>query len=463
MLRSMEPMGESDSYDLLVLGGGSGGLATARRASKHGARVALIETSDLGGTCVNLGCVPKKMMFNAAFVAETLRDAESYGFGAVQPLFDWQRFKLRRDAYLQRLREIYARNLELDQVEVVRGWGRLGSGKSVVVSLEDGRARTLGYDRLVIATGGRPQVPSVPGAELGETSDEFFAWTELPKRVALVGSGYIAVELAGVLRALGSDVTLLVRGERLLRKFDAMLSEVLLEEMGAHGIHVVLGFEPARVVLVDGLLRLESARGHVEAGFEKLLWAVGRRPHTADLGLEARGVRLDADGAIATDEWEASSEPDIFAVGDVTGKLGLTPVAIAAGRKLADRLFGGDGRARQNYEDVPSVVFSHPPVGTVGLSEEAAIRKYGHEAVRCYVTRFTDMYSGLSRRRAPTAMKLVTAGEMERVVGIHTIGRSSDEIIQGFAVALRMGVTKAQLDETVAIHPTSAEELVTLR
>ncbi len=450
-------------YDYLVLGGGSGGLASARRAAKHGAKVALVEAAQLGGTCVNVGCVPKKIMFNAAFVADTLRDAESYGFQSIDPVFAWERFKARRDAYIEKLRGIYTRNLDLDDVELIRGRGTLVGPRKVEVQLEGGQKRMLRARHLLVATGGRPKLPEIVGVELGETSDDFFSWQNCPARVAIVGAGYIAVELAGVLRSLGVDVTLLLRGQRLLRPFEATLSDVLLEEMSAQGINIVTGFVPHRVERQDDGLMLCAEGGHFETGFDRLLWAIGRSPQTKKLGLEEQGIECDAQGFIETDDGQQTSAEGVYAVGDVTGKIELTPVAIAAGRKLADRLFGGEKEAKLDYTDVPTVVFSHPPLGTVGLTEEEASRKYGHGSVKCYVTRFTDMYSGLAKRRATTTMKVIAVGEKERIVGIHMIGRAVDEIIQGFAVALRMGATKSDLDRTVAIHPTSAEELVTLR
>lgn len=451
------------NYDYIVLGGGSGGLASARRAAQYGAKVLLIEAGALGGTCVNVGCVPKKMMWNAAFVADTLRDAPGYGFASPPLDFAWAEFKRRRDESIERLHGIYRRNLERDGVELKEGWGRLTGPHSVTVTGADGQESQFSSPNILLATGGRPTVPEVVGAELGATSDDFFAWEQRPARVAVVGAGYVAVEFAGVLAALGSLVTLVVRGERALRCFESAVAQVLDEEMIAQGIRVVRNFEAVSLERRSGGLSLSSESSELEGVFDEVIWAVGRSPLSREIGLEEAGVELDGDGFIRVDELQRSSVPGVFAVGDVTGILPLTPVAISAGRKLADRLFGGHSDAKLDGEQVPTVIFSHPPIGTVGLTEKDARSQYGDGEVRCYETRFTDLYTSLSHRRAPTLMKLVCVGDSERVVGLHLIGRAADEIIQGFAVAIRMGATKADLDRTIAIHPTSAEELVTMR
>ena len=318
-------------------------------------------------------------------------------------------------------------------------------------------------EHIVIAVGGAPCLPDVPGAELGITSDGFFELDALPRRVAVVGAGYIAVELAGVLNALGADVTMLLRREHLLRGFDAMLRESLMEEMLNAGVNILAGTQVAAVVRQDdGSLRIDSDNAQRLEGFDQLIWAVGRAPETADLNLAAAGVITDADGFIPTDRYEATNVPGVYALGDVNGKIALTPVAIAAARRLADRLFGGMSERHLSYDCVPSIVFSHPPIGTVGLTEEQARAQHG-DAVKVYSSRFTPMYHAISGRREQTAMKLVTVGAQEKVVGCHIIGLGADEMLQGFAVAIRMGATKRDLDDTVALHPTSAEELVTMR
>lgn len=445
------------NYDLLVIGGGSGGIACARRAAAHGARVGLIESDRLGGTCVNVGCVPKKVMWNAATLAHELGLADDYGFDLTRRGFDWQVLKYKRDAYVSRLNEIYQRNLELAEVDVIRGAAQFTASDTLEVAGHGYRAR-----HILIATGGRPAIPDLPGAELGITSDGFFALEEQPRHVVIVGAGYIAVELAGVLHSLGSEVTLLLRREAFLRRFDASLRETLMEEMQNAGVNILSCTHMAGVARQgDGRLRLDSSHGETIADVDCLVWAIGRTPNTASLGLERAGIETDTAGFIPTDAYQNTAAAGIYAVGDVTGRAALTPVAIAAGRRLADRLFDGRDGSRLDYENIPSVVFSHPPIGTVGLTEEEARERYTD--VRVYQSRFTNMRYAVSERKSPTVVKLVTVGEREKVVGIHAIGDGVDEIIQGFAVALKMGACKQDLDDTVAIHPTAAEELVTLR
>ncbi|MBX3184257.1 MAG: glutathione-disulfide reductase [Polyangiaceae bacterium] len=453
-----------EELDYIVIGAGSGGLASARRAAQRGARVALVEVGRLGGTCVNVGCVPKKVMWNAASLAEGAQVAQGYGFTGELTL-DFAKLKAGRDAYLVRLNQIYAKNLDADGVQLVTGRGRLTGPGEVRVeapgSNPDAEPRTLRAPHVLLATGGRPRRPELPGQELGITSDGFFELTELPRSVVIVGGGYISVELAGVLRALGSEVTLWVRKAQVLTGFDPLIRDALTEELVKAGIHIEVEAEPTGIVReADGLT--VRGVGHETRGVDQVLWAIGREPNTAELGLESVGLTTDEGGTISVDAYQNTSVPGVYAVGDITGRWPLTPVAIAAGRKLADRLFGGAAEARLDYEDIPTVVFSHPPIGTVGLTEPEARERHG-SAVRCYQTRFTNLYYALVDHKVSTVMKLVTVGPEERVVGIHVMGLGADEMIQGFAVALRMGATKADLDRTVAIHPTAAEELVTLR
>jgi glutathione reductase (NADPH) len=447
-----------NQIDFLVLGGGSGGIASARRAAGHGARVVVVERGRLGGTCVNVGCVPKKIFFNASAIAEAIADAPSYGFSAKLEAFDWAHAKRGRDRYVERLNAIYRSNLEKAGVEIVQGTGRLVDANTLEV---DGRHLTARH--VLIATGGRPSVPSAPGAELGITSDGFFELESRPERVAIIGAGYVAVELAGIFRSLGSETTLAIRNDEYLRDFDAMLRQALMVEMTSQGIEIVTCEEVERIDRDDGTLAFTTKSQRRCSGFDTVVWAVGRDPNTEGLGLDAAGVETKDDGFIRVDDFQNTTRAGIYAVGDVTGRVELTPVAIAAGRRLADRLFGGEMDARLDYENVPSVVFSHPPIGTVGVSEERAREIYGSEAVKVYSHRFTNLYFALTERKPRTWVKLVVAGPNERVVGVHVIGMAADELIQGFAVAVKMGATKAQLDQTIGIHPTAAEELVTMR
>lgn len=446
------------SFDLIVLGGGSGGLAAAQRAAEYGARVAVFEHGRLGGTCVNVGCVPKKVMWNAAEIAHTIEQASHYGFDLSLDGHNWGLLKRGRDTYVERLNGIYRRNLDNKSIETVLSHGRFTGPREVV----DEAGETYSADHMVIAVGGYPSVPALPGAERGITSDGFFELEAQPERVAVVGSGYIAVELAGIFRSLGSDVSVFVRFDRLLRNFDPMLSEHLMQNMRDSGMKIVTEAVPRAVSGADSLV-LETEDGRTFEDFDALLWAIGRQPNTAGLGLENAGVETASRGSIKVDPWQNTNVDGIYAIGDVTGRAELTPVAIAAGRRLADRLFDGQSERRLSYELIPTVIFSHPPIGTIGLTEAEARERHGAEALRVYTSEFVPMFNALTEAKPKTAMKLVTVGEDERVVGCHIIGAGADEMVQGFAVAMSMGARKVDLDDTIAIHPTSAEELVTMR
>jgi len=450
----------ADQFDFVVIGGGSGGLAAAQRAAEYGAKVAIVESGRLGGTCVNVGCVPKKVMWNAAEIADGLEDAAEYGFrlGAAEP-HDWPLLKSKRDAYVERLNGIYAGNLAKRHIEVVHGRASFVDGRTVEVA-----GRRLTAPHILIAAGGRPMLPDIPGAQLGITSDEFFELEKRPDRVAVVGSGYIALELTSIFASLGAKATLVLRGHKALKDFDSMLGESMLKIMHDEGVEVATNAWPfALERTATGALVLEVRDGRRLTPFDAVVWAIGRVPAIAGLGLERAGVELDAYGFIVTDKYQVTSGEGIYAVGDVTGRTQLTPVAIAAGRRLSDRLFGGQPERYLDYENIPTVVFGHPPIGTVGLTEEEARVKFGDEAVTVFRSGFVPMYHALTTRKPRTDMKLVTVGPEKRVVGVHVIGSGADEMMQGFAVAVRMGATKRDFDDTVAIHPTSAEEFVTMR
>ena len=445
------------AFDLLIVGGGSGGLACAQRAAEYGAKAAVIESHRLGGTCVNVGCVPKKVMWNAASVALSLTDANDYGFSVTVGDSDWPALKRKRDAYVLRLNGIYERNLAAKGVTYVRGAARFLDKSTVEVNGERITAR-----HIVIATGGKPSVPALPGSEHGITSDGFFSLAQRPKRVAIVGSGYVACELAGAFHELGAQVEIFIRKERLLMSFDAMLGKSLMREMRDQGIVIHDHVVPAQVRGDSGLKTLTAVDGREFAGFDCLLWAVGRAANVSGLDLKQAGVAVDDCNFVVTDALQNTNVPGLYAIGDVTGRAALTPVAIAAGRRLSDRLFGGQTDRRLEYSMIPTVVFTHPPIGTVGASEAEARAQYG-DGVKVYVADFTPMYHALTERKTHTDMKLVCVGPEQRIVGCHIIGTGADEILQGFAVAIRMGATKRDFDDTVAIHPTSAEELVTMR
>jgi len=446
-------------YDYIVIGGGSGGIASINRAASYGKRCLLIEANALGGTCVNVGCVPKKVMWYAAQVAEAIEVyGPDYGFEAAVQRLDWGRLVANRSAYIARIHASYENVLRKNQVEVVHGVARLRDARHVEVNGE-----VYAADHVLIATGGRPIRPAIPGAEFGIDSDGFFALDACPKRVAVVGAGYIAVELAGVLHALGAQTHLFVRQHAPLRHFDPMLVDTLVEALRAQGPTLHTHAVPKAVQRhADGSLTLSLEDGRSQT-VDALIWAVGREAATDALNLAGAGVKTNARGHIEVDAWQNTSAPGVYAVGDNTGRVELTPVAVAAGRLLSERLFNHKPDAHLDYENVPTVVFSHPPIGTVGLTEPQARARFGDDAVRVYTSAFTSMYTAVTQHRQTCRMKLVCVGKDEKVVGIHGIGQGMDEILQGFAVALKMGATKQDLDRTVAIHPTAAEEFVTMR
>ncbi len=447
----------SQHFDLIAIGGGSGGLAVAEQAAQLGRRVALVEPEPLGGTCVNRGCVPKKVMWYAANLAQAVKDGGGFGVRAQAEPFDWPALVAGRNRYVQAINSYWEGYVQTEGITRLTGRASFTDARSVTVG-----DNCYTADHIVIATGSRPLVPRMPGAELGITSDGFFELTELPRRVAVIGGGYIGVELAGVLRALGSDVTLVALEDRVLWLFDPLVSETLTENMRQDGIHLHLQFEVAALERQADGLALVPRSGEALTGFDTILWAVGRRPNSDALGLDAAGVEVQPNGVIKTDAYQNTNVPGIYALGDVAGREPLTPVAIAAGRRLGRRLFGGETGLKLDYENVPTVVFAHPPVGKVGLTELEARERYG-DTLTVYETSFTPMRYALNDHGPRTAMKLICTGPEERVVGIHLIGDGVDEMLQGFAVALKMGATKADLDNTVAIHPGSAEELVTLK
>lgn len=446
-------------YDYIVIGGGSGGIASANRAAMHGAKVILFEGKEVGGTCVNVGCVPKKVMWYGAQVAETLhRYAGEYGFDVTINKFDFATLKANRQAYIDRIHGSYERGFDSNGVERVYEYARFVAPHTVEVAGERYTA-----PHILIATGGHALYPNIPGSEYGITSDGFFELDEVPKRTAVIGAGYIAVEVAGVLNALGSDTHLFVRKDRPLRTFDKDIVDVLVDEMAKSGPTLHTHANATEVVKnADDSLTISFDNGETIT-VDCLIWAIGRAANTSGFGIEKTGVKLTEKGTIYSDEFENTSVPGIYALGDVTGKLDLTPVAVKAGRQLSERLFNNKADAKLDYTDVATVVFSHPVIGSVGLTEEKAIAKYGAENIKVYKSSFTPMYTALGDNRQPSTMKLVTLGEDEKIIGLHGIGYGVDEMIQGFSVAIKMGATKADFDNTVAIHPTGSEEFVTMR
>ncbi|MDA0797018.1 MAG: glutathione-disulfide reductase [Proteobacteria bacterium] len=445
-------------YDLIVIGGGSGGVATANRAGSYGARVALIEKGRMGGTCVNVGCVPKKIMWTAASLHEAVTEAKNYGFDTHLGEFHWPKLKAKRDSYIQRLNASYEHGLDVNKVEVIKGEAVLESNNTVRVG-----DNTCQSARILIATGGYPLVPAIPGARLGITSDEFFELEHQPKKIAIIGAGYIAVEFSGLLNELGSTVSLFLRKNEFLRHFDHSIRSVLMSEMEKDGVKIIKNTELQEVIEDNEGLLLKSNKGDEYSGFDQIIWATGRAPNTRTLNLDNIGVETTRSGHVVVNKYQETNVAGIYAVGDITGHHELTPVAIAAGRRLADRLFNGQEDRYLNYENIPTVIFSHPPVGTVGVTENEAIKKFGVQNVRVYESSFKPMHFAFNPNGAECLMKLVVAGPEEKVVGCHGIGLGMDEMMQGFAIAVRMGATKKDFDDTVAIHPTISEEMVTMK
>lgn len=446
-------------YDYLAIGGGSGGIASINRAASYGRRCALIEAKYLGGTCVNVGCVPKKIMWHAAQIAEAIKlYGPDYGFDTQINHFDWKTLIKSRSAYIDRIHQSYERVLGNNKVDVIEGFATFVDAHTVEVNGE-----RITADHILVATGGRPSHIDIPGAKFGIDSDGFFALDAMPQRVAVVGAGYIAVELAGVVNALGAQTHLFVRKHAPLRTFDPLVVDTLVEIMQAEGPNLHTGSIPETIVKnQDGSLTLALENGQLFT-VDALIWAIGREPSTDKLNLAAAGVETDSNGYIRVDKYQNTNVQGIYAVGDNTGAVELTPVAVAAGRRLSERLFNGKPEEHLDYDLIPTVVFSHPPIGTIGLTEPDAIAKYGEKQIKIYKTAFTSMYTAVTGHRQPCRMKLVCLGPEERVIGLHGIGLGMDEILQGFAVAMKMGATKRDFDNTVAIHPTAAEELVTMR
>ncbi|GMM36434.1 glutathione-disulfide reductase [Saccharomycopsis crataegensis] len=456
-------------FNYVVIGGGSGGVASSRRAASYGAKVLLVESKRIGGTCVNVGCVPKKVMWYASDMAQRITQARDYGFGLVEPefskTFSWGAFKEKRDAYVKRLNGIYERNLAKEGVELLYGTASFNKSGNVEVKTLSNEIQEFTADKVLIATGGRSVWPTnIPGYEYGIDSDKFFELETQPKKVAIVGAGYIGIEFAGVFQGLGSETHLIIRGQTVLRKFDEIIQNTITDHYIKEGINVHKSSNVTKVEKLEcGQLKVHLDNGEPLV-VDTLIWTIGRKS-LIDIHPENIGLKLNNREQVVVDEYQNSNVANVFSLGDVVGNAELTPVAIAAGRKLANRLFGPEiyKNDKMDYTNIPSVIFSHPEAGSIGLTEAEAIEKYGEENVKVYKSRFTSMYYAMSEHKSPTAYKLVVEGKNEKVVGLHIVGDSSAEILQGFGVAIKMGATKADFDSCVAIHPTSAEEIVTLR
>lgn len=442
-------------YDMIAVGAGSGGLSAVERASEYGKKCAVIEVKTIGGTCVNVGCVPKKVMWFAANTATAIKNADGFGFEVEQKNFSWQKLVAGRNKYISGITSWYNGYLEELGIDYIQGYATMVDKNTVEVN---GRQYTA--DHIVLSPGGEPMVPAVDGANLGITSDGFFELDSLPEKTAVIGGGYIGVELAGVLNALGSDITLFEGYPSVLNTFDTLLKETLTKDMTEHGVNIQTSIRVQSIAENNGKKTIKTDKGDFD-DFDVVIWAVGRKPNTKDLQLDKANITQDERGFIPVDEFQQTNIDQVYALGDATGKTPLTPVAIAAGRRLSDRLFNNMPERKLDYTNIPTVVFSHPPIGTIGLTETQAREQY--EQVKVYTSSFTPMSDALLSHKTTTALKLVCANDNEQVVGCHIIGHGADEMLQGFAIAIKMGATKEQFDNTVAIHPSSAEELVTMR
>lgn len=448
-------------FDYLVIGGGSGGIASANRAGEHGAKVGLIEPDELGGTCVNRGCVPKKVMW---YTARLLGNIENHGEGyglefPEKPTLNFKKLKDNRDDYIDFLHGAYKRGLDSNNVQVIKGFATFVDNNTVEVNGEEYTA-----DHILIATGGHPSRLNIPGSEYGVDSDGFFELEELPETAAIVGGGYIGVEISGLLRTFGVKTNLYEFLPSVLYNFDSVIKDGYMEIARKEGFANSI-FTDRSVTKVNKngdkyVLIFSDGTTHET---DLVIWATGRKPNVENINLNKAGVELDDRGFIKVDKFQNTTAENVYAVGDVIGKINLTPVAIAAGRRLSERLFNGKTDFYLEYKDVPSVVFTEPAIGTVGMTEPEAIKEYGQANIKTYQSQFTSMHSAISENRQKSYMKLVCAGDDEKIVGLHGIGEGMDEILQGFGVAVSMGATKEDFDMTVAIHPTAAEEFVTMR
>ncbi|HEV8029407.1 MAG TPA: glutathione-disulfide reductase [Stellaceae bacterium] len=443
-------------FDMITIGAGSGGVASSRRAGSYGARVAIVEESRIGGTCVLRGCVPKKLLVYGAQFADAFADAAGFGWTVAPPKFDWPSLIGAKNKELDRLEQIYITMLKNSGVEIIEGRGIFVDPHTIEVA---GRRYTA--ENILIASGGHPTVPDIPGIEHVISSNEALDLPKLPRKIVIVGGGYIAVEFAGIFRGFGCEVVELIRREELLYGFDDDLRVSLALEMRNRGIEIHTRAHVTRIEKDrrEGYTVFTNIGQEISA--DLVMYATGRGPNTKGLGLDAVGVKTNDKGAVQVDEWQKTGVPNIYAVGDVTDRLNLTPVAIAEGRAIAETLYN-DNPIKMDHADVPTAVFSNPPIGTVGLTEEQARHRYGDD-VDVYCARFRPMKNTLSGREERTFMKLVVDGRSDRVLGCHMLGPDAPEIIQGLAVAVKCGASKKMFDQTIGIHPSAAEEFVTMR
>ncbi len=446
-------------YDFFVIGAGSGGVRASRMAATYGAKVGLCEDYRVGGTCVIRGCVPKKLFVYASEYSSHFKDAAGFGWSEAEHSFDWPALIAAKDKEIDRLNGLYINNLDNHNVEIIQARGRLQDAHTVELTSAEG-TRTITAEKILIATGGWPQMPDIPGIEHAITSNEAFHLETLPKKLAVVGGGYIAVEFAGIFNGMGVETHLLYRGVQILRGFDQDIADKLNEEMGKKDIDVRVGTNVTEITKTDTGLTLTLTDGS-SMEVDAVMFATGRVPNSKNMGLEDLGVKMEPNGAIIIDKYYKTSVDNIFAVGDVTGKIQLTPVAIKEGAALAATQFN-DTPTFVDYENIPTAVFSQPSIGTVGLSEAEAREKFGDD-VQIFRSEYKSMKFTLSGRPERSLMKMIIQKSTDKVIGVHIIGPDSAEIIQGIAIAMKCGATKAQFDATVAVHPSSAEEFVLMK
>lgn len=438
-------------YDIIAIGAGSGGLSAIQKANEYGKKCAIIEMHKVGGTCVNAGCVPKKIMWYAANTMSILKDAKKLGIQPKHCDFSWQNLKNLRDEYIQNINNWYEQNLKKSGIDYIQGFAKLIDKRNISVN-----GKKISANHIVIATGGKPFVPNIKGSEFGITSDDFFELEKMPKKIAIIGGGFIAVELAGMMRSLGSDVSIIIKSKNLLNSFDSMIVEQITKQYINQGIKII---SAKTIQKIDEKGNIYFTKGTL-SGFDKIIFATGRTPMTKNIGLEEVGVKVNSKGYIKTNSKQNTNIKGIYAIGDITGKTSLTPLAIAQGKNLAKRIFLKKDNSKINYNKVPIVIFSHPTIATIGLNEEQAKNKF--KQIKLYQSNFMPMSDVLSEHQTETAIKLICVNKNNKVVGCHMVGKNCDEILQGFAVAIQMGLTKEQLDNSIAIHPTSAEELLSM-
>jgi glutathione reductase (NADPH) len=454
-------MAKENHFDYIVIGAGSGGIATANRAASYGKKVVLIEKNIIGGTCVNVGCVPKKIMWHASQIAEAVELASNYGFNVSQQQdtkkFNWNKLINSTNNYISRIHNAYTNIFQKNNITLITAEACFIDSNTVLAS-----GKKYHAEHICVATGGYPNIPDIPGAHYGITSNDFFSLHRQPKKIVIIGSGYIAVELASFLNSIGTDTTIIARKNNILTSFDSTISASLAESLQKQGIKILFNTLATKIDNNNNSINIHLNNNN-SIPADTLLWAIGRNPAVESLKLANAAVDTNNQGYISIDKQQNTSQKNIYAIGDNTGNIQLTPVAIAAGRKLADRIFNNQQQPCISYDNIASVIFSHPPVGTIGMTEQQAVNKFGKENIKIYTSKFKPMYLSVANIDEITTIKMITVKATDKIIGLHIIGVAADEMLQGFAVAIKMGATRKHFNETIAIHPTSAEEVVLIK